>query len=92
MVEKEPGWLKKIVGTLFNPGGDPDAIRRAEGSVLELSRSVGSAVDELKPVGARLGETYLWPRIAAVNPQLANPSSINPGDVIHLPALQPAHA
>ena len=34
-----------------------------------------------------LGDGQRWPELAKINPQLANPSLIHPGDPIHLPTL-----
>ena len=57
-MEKPPGWVEAIVGTLFNPGGDPDAIRHAAAACRELSTSVWWSAEELKPTTARLADNW----------------------------------
>lgn len=58
MSESPPSWIEAIVGTLFNPGGDPDAIRRAEASVRALAEQVTSKTVALKPVAKDLHDGW----------------------------------
>lgn len=57
MTEKEPSWLGKV-GGLFDPGGDPEAIRVARVAWLELSSDLKMSVDVLKPAGKHLAEHW----------------------------------
>ncbi len=61
MVEKEPGWLEKVVGTLFNPGGHPDDIRRAAAVCRQLSTNLAQGVASVEPAAAQLSRSWKGP-------------------------------
>lgn len=63
----------------------PPAAVQAPRTVGGGSYTVQSGDSMWTIAGERLGDPNLWPKIAAANPQVENPSVINPGQVINIP-------
>ena len=57
MPEEEPSFLGKVAG-IFEPGGDPAEIRRAELAYRTLSTRVTDVVHRLRPAAGRLGDDW----------------------------------